>query len=61
LVQNDEALQNFESALAAQPEWANLRWVKALYSPLVAETIYQMSAEHERRRKALAARGRSRP
>jgi beta-barrel assembly-enhancing protease len=50
-LQNDEALQNFESAIAAQPEWTNSRWVKALYSPLVSETIDQMNAERERRRK----------
>jgi len=43
--------------ISRAPEWANPRWVKALYSPLVAETIDQMSAEHERRRKALAAPG----
>lgn len=57
-LQDDEALRNFESAIAAQPEWTNPRWVRALYSPLVSETIDQMNAERERRRKTQA---RSRP
>src|SRR5207248_1375746 len=42
-LQYDEALRDFESASAAQPEWTNPRWVKALYSPLVVQSIDQMS------------------
>ena len=61
-LQDDEALRDFESAIAEQPEWTNPRWVKALYSPLVSETIDQMKAERERRRhKVQAARAQSRP
>ena len=47
----DEAMISFESASGKQPEWENPRWVKALYSPEVAETIQQMKTERERRRK----------
>jgi len=60
-LQYDEALRDFESASAAQPEWTNPRWVKALYSPLVVQSIDQMSVERERRRKIQAARAQSRP
>jgi hypothetical protein len=42
---------DFNSALAAQPEWANSNWVKALYSPLVAQTVRDMEAERERRKR----------
>ncbi|PYV71868.1 MAG: hypothetical protein DMG96_27815, partial [Acidobacteria bacterium] len=59
--QNDEALRDFESATSAQPEWTNPRWVKALYSPLVVQSIEQMSAEREHRRKIQTARAQSRP
>jgi len=59
--QGDEALRDFESAIAAQPEWTNQRWIKALYSPLVAQSIDQMNAERERRRKIQTARAQSRP
>ena len=60
-LQDDEALRDFESAIAAQPEWTNPRWVKALYSPLVVQSIDQMSTERERRRKIQTARAQSRP
>jgi hypothetical protein len=60
-LQDDEALRDFESASATQPEWTNPRWVKALYSPLVVQSIEQMSAEGERRRKIQTARAQSRP
>jgi len=60
-LQDDEALRDFESASAAQPEWTNPHWVKALYSPLVVQSIDQMSAERERRRKIQTARAQLRP
>src|SRR5437660_6855523 len=60
-LQYDEALRDFESASAAQPEWTNPRWVKALYWPLVVQSIDQMSVERERCRKIQAARAQSRP
>jgi tetratricopeptide (TPR) repeat protein len=59
-LQDEEALRDFESATAAQPEWMNSRWVKALYSPLVVQSIEQMNAEREHRRKIQTARAQSR-
>ncbi|HTR25913.1 MAG TPA: M48 family metalloprotease [Terriglobales bacterium] len=53
--QRDQAMIDF-SAVAAQPEWENANWVKALYSPLVAQSIQEMQAEHERREKESHAR-----
>ena len=48
--EKDEALRDFDIALGGQPEWENSSWVKALYSPLVAQSIQEMQAERERRR-----------
>lgn len=53
--QPDIALRDLEAAASGQPEWENLRWVKALYSPLVAQSIQEMQVELERRRKATAS------
>jgi beta-barrel assembly-enhancing protease len=53
--QPDAALSDFASAVLSQPEWVNSRWVKALYSPLVAQSVQEMQAERERRRKARLA------
>src|SRR5208282_357775 len=47
--QHDQALLDFSNALSGQPEWGNSSWVKALYSPLVAQSIQEMQAERERR------------
>jgi hypothetical protein len=47
--EHDPALLDFGVALAEQPEWGNSSWVKALYSPLVAQSIQEMQAERERR------------
>jgi predicted Zn-dependent protease len=52
----DEALREFDSAVAGQPEWENARWVKALYSPLVVQSIAEMQDERERRSKARVER-----
>jgi len=49
--QHDEALIDFRGATAGQPEWENLDWVHALYSPLVAQSIQEMQAERERRKR----------
>ncbi len=49
--QQDEALVDFRSAVAGQPEWENSNWVHALYSPLVAQSIQEMQAERERRKR----------
>jgi predicted Zn-dependent protease len=48
--EHDEALRDFDIALAGQPEWESSSWVKPLYSPLVAQSIQEMQAERERRR-----------
>jgi hypothetical protein len=49
--QPDQALRDWESAVANQPEWENAHWVTALYSPRVANNVREMQAESERRRK----------
>jgi predicted Zn-dependent protease len=46
----DEAMIDFNSAVAGQPEWRNSDWVKPLYSPLVARSIQEMQVEQERRK-----------
>jgi len=51
----DEALRDYDRAMAGQPEWGNPNWVKALYSPLVAQGVEEMRAERERQRKARLA------
>jgi predicted Zn-dependent protease len=51
----EPALRDFDRALADQPEWGNPRWVEALYSPLVAQSMQEMQAERERQRKARLA------
>lgn len=50
--ETEEALRDFDRALAGQPKWGNPRWVKALYSPLVAQSVEDMQAERERQKKA---------
>jgi len=54
----DPAVGHFERAVAGQPEWENPEWVRALYSPLVAESVQQMKAERERRKKERLAEKR---
>jgi predicted Zn-dependent protease len=54
--QKDAAIGEFATAVTAQPEWKNPRWVEALYSPLVADTVQQMQAEQERRHKQQQAK-----
>jgi beta-barrel assembly-enhancing protease len=51
----DQAMLDFNSAFAGQPEWGNPDWVKPLYSPLVARSIEEMQAEQERRKQKLKA------
>lgn len=45
----DVAMRNFSVALAAAPEWANPKWVSALYSPTVVQAISEMQQESQRR------------
>jgi predicted Zn-dependent protease len=49
------ALQDFEEAIAIRPDWTNPRWVSALYSSLVAQSLQEMQVELERRRKTTAS------
>jgi hypothetical protein len=57
---HDEAMRDFDIALGGRPEWGNSNWVKALYPPLVAQSIQEMQAERERRKqKVRAAASRS--
>jgi beta-barrel assembly-enhancing protease len=53
--EHDEAMRDFDIALGGQPEWGNPSWVRALYSPLVAQSIQEMQAERERRRQKTKA------
>ena len=46
--QKDSALRDYALAVEDQPEWKNPPWVRALYSPLVAQTVQQVQAEQER-------------
>lgn len=53
--EREQGLRGFEAALGSQPEWGNAAWVKALYSPTVAQSVREMQAEQElRERKARA-------
>ncbi|HWY21324.1 MAG TPA: M48 family metalloprotease [Candidatus Acidoferrum sp.] len=54
-LERDEAMGAFDTAIASQPEWENPNWVKALYSPLVAQSTQEMQAERERRRQKIRA------
>ena len=47
--QTDGALEDYEAVAKGQPEWRNPRWVKALYSPRVAQSVAEMEAERRRR------------
>jgi predicted Zn-dependent protease len=53
--ERDTALHDFEILMNSQTQWENQRWVKALYSPLVAQSIQEMQSELERRRKIAEA------
>ena len=61
--EHDQALLDFNVAMAGQPEWDNSSWVRALYSPLVAQSVREMQAERERRKqkaRAVASRWENR-
>lgn len=49
--ETDNALREYDRAVAGQPEWENPKWVGALYSPLVARSVDEMKAERERQKK----------
>ena len=48
--EHEQALDDFSVALGGQPEWENSSWVRALYSPLAAQSLQDMQAERERRK-----------
>jgi predicted Zn-dependent protease len=48
----DDAVKVFDAAVKSAPEWRNARWVQALYSPSVAQSIAQIDAESARRQTA---------
>jgi len=54
--QNDQAMIDFEAATSGTSEWNNPAWVRALYSPLVADSVKDMQGELARRRKMASAR-----
>lgn len=56
--ESEPALRDFDRAVAGQPEWENSNWVKALYSPLVAQSVDEMKAERERQKKERMAQKR---
>jgi tetratricopeptide (TPR) repeat protein len=47
--ESDAAMLDFGVALGGEPEWGNPNWVRALYSPLVAQSVLEMQAERMRR------------
>jgi predicted Zn-dependent protease len=53
--EHDEAMRDFDIAMGSEPQWENPKWVSALYSPLVAQSIQEMQAERERRRQKAKA------
>jgi tetratricopeptide (TPR) repeat protein len=56
--ETDSALRDYDRAVAGQPEWENSKWVKALYSPLAAQSVEEMKAERERQKKQRLAEKR---
>jgi beta-barrel assembly-enhancing protease len=52
--ERDTALIDFEHGVAQHPEWMNSHWVEALYSPLVAQSVREMQAESDRRKRTKA-------
>lgn len=53
-----DALSSYETAAATDPRWTNPAWVKALYSPLVFQSVGEMQKELERQRKLRLAGNR---
>jgi predicted Zn-dependent protease len=52
--QTARSLNAFTSATNGRPEWLNPQWVKALYSPGVAQTLEELIAERNKRPNSLA-------
>ncbi|HTS38722.1 MAG TPA: M48 family metalloprotease [Candidatus Solibacter sp.] len=53
--EQEAALVEYDKAMVGQPQWGNPEWVKALYSPLVAQSVQEMREERERQKKAKMA------
>jgi predicted Zn-dependent protease len=53
--QADNAMSNYDTAIHESPEWANPRWVQALYSPVVVQSVREMQSEADRRRRVQLA------
>ncbi len=53
--QPDQALRDFEAAVAGQPEWGNPQWIGPLYSPRVVTMVREIQSERDRRRKVQLA------
>lgn len=49
LGQKDQAMAQYEQLSKAGPEWNNLTWVRAIYGPVAAESMQEMSVEEQRR------------
>ena len=50
--EKDKAMKEFEEAFdGAKAVWENSRLIRALYSPMTAQSIVEMNGEVERRRK----------
>jgi tetratricopeptide (TPR) repeat protein len=47
--EHDEAMQDFEAATKASPEWRNPRWVQGLYSGTVVQSVSKMLLESGKR------------
>jgi predicted Zn-dependent protease len=45
----DEALKEYEAATQAEPRWLDPRLVRTYYSPVVAQTVAELQAEHTKR------------
>jgi beta-barrel assembly-enhancing protease len=52
--EQEQALRYFGAAVRAQPEWENSNWVRALYSPRVAESIVAIETKLEQQRARVA-------
>jgi hypothetical protein len=50
--EHEQALSDFDTGVAARPEWANSNWVKSLYSPLVWQRIQKHPGDAGRERTA---------
>jgi len=46
--ERDRALEAFD-AVRSEPQWLNPRWVAALYSPLVAQSVQELETERQKR------------